>query len=156
VPCLPEVPACCWDEPCQCQDCACAKCVYTSLQAQLRMCACACACTHLALALAFTLLTYTRHVLVVVVRGVQHVGNKLLLTLAMSDSCEMDTRYLLWDVCLLQCNPITGPCLSFVPHLRRFRCQTSTPLALLHSWQCTIREPPGGVTDSIHQWTTKE
>ena len=31
-----------------------------------------------------TLLAYTRHVLVIVVRGVQHVGKKLLLTPAMS------------------------------------------------------------------------
>ena len=80
VPCLPEVQACCWDEPCE--DCACTKCVYTSLQTQWSMCACA--CTRLALALAFTLLAYTPDVLVVVVCGVQHIGKKLLLTPAMS------------------------------------------------------------------------
>jgi hypothetical protein len=31
VPCLPEEPACCWDEPSE--DFACTKCLYTSLQA---------------------------------------------------------------------------------------------------------------------------
>ena len=82
VPCLPEVPSrsCRWDEPCE--DCACTKCVHTSLPAQWRMCAGA--CTHLALASAFTLTAYTRHALVVIVCGVQYVGKKLLLTLAMS------------------------------------------------------------------------
>ena len=75
VPCLPEVPSCRWDEPCE--DCACTKCAYTSLPAQWHMCACA--CTHLALASAFTLMAYTRHVLVVIVCGVHYVGKELLL-----------------------------------------------------------------------------
>jgi hypothetical protein len=135
VPCLPEVPACCWDEPCE--DCACTKSLYTSLQALWRMCACA--CTHLALALALTLLAYTCHVLVVVVCGVQHIGKKLLLTPAMSAYVLILLKWTYvtcggtYAFSSLQSNFITGPCLSFVSHLRRLRHRTSTPSALLHS-----------------------